>query len=259
MRAPRSAAAPKPAPPPPRATGGPAPVYRYSDGNVELVTPDVSKWQCIKAGMPRDEVRKLLGPAIEEGGGRKEAEEEFLKQLSAAGFSPTVAAALWKERSEAVIYVESWRYGGLKFSAPIVPIDDGFYVHFDGEKVMSVFDPFDGRMSLDGRPTTPVLAIPYDHSTFNHLPFLVDVRWLPSCGEYPIEYLVELTYGDETYDDRTERIAVEWHDERPRTQSVTIPYATVIPPGANPCRLRVKAKNRLGESAWSEYRHFQFG
>jgi hypothetical protein len=232
--------------------------YEYSDKNVEFTAPDLVRWQKLKLGMSREKVRELVGLAIEEGGGRKRAEEEYLKLNLDAGISRVEADALWKERSASTIFIESWDYGRLAFASPLMVHDFTFSVHFDDLGVVGINDPFGGRFSVDGRPTAPLLLFPYDNAKFVHRPMSVDMRWMPSCGEYPIEYELEVTFAIDTYDAVKEQLRVDWDDASKHRYPATIPYAATMAPGENPCRWRVKAKNRLGESPWSEYRHFQF-
>jgi hypothetical protein len=233
--------------------------HKYSDKEVELAMPDLARWQKLKVGMPRDQVRELLGLAMEEGGGRERDKEQVVKMYVDAGVPKSQAEAIWKKQSESSVFIESWRYGRLEFISPQMPTDFSFSINLDDHKVVSSRDPFGGRLSLDGRPTTPALMLPYDHSKFDHGPMFVDTRWQPSCGEYPMEYRLELTFGHEVYDDRTRKARVKWYDAFPRVYESRIPYLAIVAPGENSCRWRVKAKNRLGESGWSEYRHFKFG
>lgn len=233
--------------------------HKYSDKEVELAMPDLARWQNLKVGMPRDQVRELLGLAMEEGGGRERDKEQVVKMYVDAGVPKSQAEAIWKKQSESAVFIESWRYGRLEFNSPQMPTDFSFSINLDDHKVVSFRDPFGGRLSLDGRPTTPELMLPYDHTKFDHGPKFVDARWQPSCGEYPMEYRLELTFGHEVYDDRARKIRIKWYDAFPQAYESRIPYLAIVAPGENACRWRVKAKNRLGESGWSEYRHFKFG
>ncbi|MDD3679767.1 MAG: hypothetical protein PHX72_02855, partial [Candidatus Shapirobacteria bacterium] len=52
-------------------------------------------------------------------------------------------------------------------------------------------DPFQGRFSTNGIPTTPVLIYPHTNTVFTHYPRVVDFRWYPASGEYPVEYQLE--------------------------------------------------------------------
>ena len=165
--------------------------------------PDYGKWLSITNGMTKNAVRAVLGNPIPYGGG-------------------DLASAL---------ICNPWRYGWVA---------DGyeFTVYFSDDKVMGKGDPFDGRFSTNGVPTTPSLIYPHTNAVFTHFPRVVDFRWHPSSGQYPIEYQVDA----------------------PESGSIFTfePHGTVWMAGMGSHRWRVRAINRLGVSPWTDWRVLEF-
>ena len=117
-------------------------------------------------------------------------------------------------------------------------------------------DPFSGRFSVDGTPSQPELIIPADGQVFSHYPRVLDIRWHPVSGVYPVTYSVELGWFPfPTLDGAPSE--TEFHNELVATELVG-PYFVQTFVGASPGRVRVKAHNERGESQWSAYRHFRF-
>jgi hypothetical protein len=110
-------------------------------------------------------------------------------------------------------------------------------------------DPFNGRFSVDGSPTVPEIIIPADETVFSHYPRIVDCRWFPSSGVYPITYTFELGVKE----DRGDRYLDEALDS-----DLPIPFFMTHFSGAQRGRFRVRARNRIGQSDWSVYHHFKF-
>ncbi len=137
-------------------------------------------------------------------------------------------------------------YGWLRFDCDALPVEYTFSLYFVGERLLSKLDPFEGRWSRDGKPTTPVPLLPTSNAVFSHFPRFVDLRWTPSAGKYPLDYVVQVDYSVE---------AGEW---APTEEQATAPYYCLAFRGMNRGRWRVRAKNSLGESAWSDFRYFQF-
>jgi len=187
---------------------------------IEAVQPDYVKWESVKVGMTEEELKNLLG-----------------KPLANAGDSPGLI------------------FGRIKFASPSMPDSFDFYVLIHEGKVLETGHPFGGDLSTNGKPTTPVLIYPQDRSKFDHFPRFVDLRWYPSSGKYPMRYAVEVESGNYKVDGNGRR-AVVYNNEVEITSE--LPYAAFAFGGKNPGRWRVKAKNALGESNWSEWRLFQF-
>ena len=145
------------------------------------------------------------------------------------------------------------RYGYLDL--PMIPhrFTYSFTIGFDEtDRVWTKQDPFAGRFSLDGVPLAPQIISPLDNSKFAHYPRVLDIRWIPSSGAYPMTYTVETGHAIP-------------HAPLPRVYGQEICASELQAPhfvlsfcGSQPGRVRVKAKNALGESPWSEFRAFDF-
>lgn len=249
--------------------------YAYRDGDVELILPDVTKWAKLELGMSPDDVRGLLGRPLEgEGTGDPDyVSPQTIADLVAQRLSVEETNAAAREYNAICLqagqtFVESWIYGWLKLGDGEL-IRTFFRVAFQDRKVFAFGDAFGGgrnrhdchveaRLSRDGRPTAPRLLTPYDNAVFTHTPSIVDFRWLPSCGEYPLEYVVEFTASDVEIDAASGTATHVWLDDRPSRRSTKLPHIA-LNPSSERCRWRVRAKNRLGTSDWSKYREFQFG
>ena len=188
---------------------------------VESVQPEYSKWALVKSGMTDIELRKLLGNPIDD---------------------PESGPGLL--------------FGRIKFDSQSMPAPFDFYVLIHEGKVIQKGDQFGGDLSKDGKPTTPTPIYPIDGSGFTHYPRFVDLRWNPSSGTYPMEYTVEVESGQHEVHAKGERAVLVYH--RSIEMNSELPYAAFAFGGKNPGRWRVKAKNALGESDWSKWRHFQF-
>lgn len=187
---------------------------------VESVQPDYSKWESVKVGMTEDEVKKILGNPIED------------------------------PNSFGLIY------GRIKFDSPSMPDSFDFLVLINEGKVLQMGHPFGGDLSRDGKPTTPVLIYPRDRAKFDHFPRFVDLRWQPSSGKYPIEYAIEIQSGQYEVRKAEKNAVLVYHNADDLVSE--LPYAAFSFGGKNPGRWRVRAKNELGESEWSDWRLFAF-
>jgi hypothetical protein len=198
---------------------------------VESVQPDYSKWNSIKIGMAEAEARQILGKPIHE----EEVPEKYRDDPA---------------------YPKRLFYGRITFDSPSVPASFEFYIYIQQGNVSVKGHPFGGELSRDGKPTVPELIYPRDRTKFDHAPRFVDLRWNLSSGKYPIEYLVEVETGQ--YELRAKDGFAERVYHKSEDQSTVLPYAAFAFGGKNPGRWRVKAKNELGESDWSEWRTFVF-
>lgn len=202
----------------------------------------------LKVGMSEDVAFALLGPPIE-----RDTEESVIAMFVADGL--TKAQATDQFRSMADTYVLFWTYGRLKFNSPAMPAEYEFSLAFRQGRIDSIEDPFDGKLSLDGKPTLPLPMLPGNGAILNHFPRFLDLRWKPSSGDYPMAYEVEVDFAQ--YDvDESGDTQLTYHNFETRLSNV--PCVTATFAGANPGRWRVRAKNRLGQSDWSRYRHFEF-
>ena len=111
----------------------------------EAVQPDYAKWQSVQIGMSLDEVTEILG---------QPRKDEYL-----AANQPYLS------------------YGYIQLPFVPHPRTYRFLVGFDDHgHVFTKQDPFNGRFSVDGLPTTPELIVPADMQVFSHFPRVVDIR-----------------------------------------------------------------------------------
>jgi hypothetical protein len=141
-------------------------------------------------------------------------------------------------------------YGGgvLLHFGTVVPKSDVMPEHicfslndFSGE-AWHLEDPFDGRFSTNGLPTTPELVFPYEATVLSHDPPYIDFRWKPSSGQYPMHYEIKVTPGVNG------RTAVPHYATK----------AVVNVTGTQTIHWCVRAINALGAGDWSEESSFTF-
>jgi len=156
-------------------------------------------------------------------------------------------------------------FGRLRFDSPALPGKYEFEVGINARgEVVSKHDPFGGNLSLDGKPTRPEPFSPSDGVVMDHYPRFVDLRWTPSSGTYPMQYLVEIQLGISwpvNYYKDYNVVATPMTFVCQEVLLCDCPHVTIEHYGGcpyNPGRWRVKARNRLGESEWSEFRSFEF-
>jgi hypothetical protein len=185
--------------------------------------PDYAKWLAVKVGMTRAEVVELLGKPI---------------------------------RGPYLVAGDSyWNYGYLEL--PMMPHvrTYQFLIGFDDDsKVWMKEDPFGGVLSIDGKPSKPMIFTPTERTRFKHFPRLVDMRWQPVSGVYPMRY--ELQISSAGYHEKRRRFLYE--EDNFRLEVVPFPYFIHQFVGDNPGRFRVRGVNRLGKGEWSDYRRFKF-
>ncbi|MGA2581636.1 MAG: outer membrane protein assembly factor BamE [Tepidisphaeraceae bacterium] len=191
--------------------------YGYRAPN--CVQPDYEKWQHVSVGMSRSQVTSLLG--------------EPLKRYGS--------------------YRISWPYVTYGFLALRNVAGEHTYrftIGYDkDDRVFLKSDPFQHPLSVDGRPSKPQLILPQDRAQYSHYPRLVDVRWQPCSGQYPIEYTVEVGLSmshEGNYTDHVSHIGLY------------PPYCLILFPGSQPGRVRVRGINQIGEGEWSDFRYFTF-
>jgi hypothetical protein len=197
---------------------------------VENVQPDYAKWIKIKNGMTDVEVKALLGEPLED-----------------SGKSDRVSGNLKS--------VRRLRYGRLRFDSPSLPEPFDFIVALLDDKVIGVRDPFGGAVPTNGRPQTPILVLPDDKAVFKYYPAVVDFRWYPTPGLYPVEYVVDIEYAVWITHPLAEAPGKGFEKAKPRI--VSVPYLATLAPYAE-SRWRIKARNAVGESEWSDWRSFRY-
>lgn len=192
--------------------------YSYASIEPEFVQPDYESWAAVQIGMRREEVVALLGPPLED-----------------------------PYRADA-----NCAYGHLQM--PMVPHRRTyvFLIGYDeNEQVFSKIDPFMGKLSLDGTPSKPEIITPVSGTAFSHYPRVLDCRWYPSSGEYPITYTIEESCSSPLEPEL-------FYNTVEHPAEIPAPFYMFDFGGSQPGRIRVKARNRLGESEWSDYCYFDF-
>ena len=190
----------------------------------KALQPDYRMWRAIRIGMSRAQVTKLLGNPLT---GREQRPNIF--------FCGSNYPA----------------YGFVSYPALPNKWDMLFVLGIDKqERVWWKSDPFGGSpLSLSGKPSKPKIIAPVRGSSLAHYPRLLDVRWFPCSGVYPIFYELELglampggaQYHAQTY-----------------PQLYGQPYALISFPGAQPGRVRVRGRNAKGTGQWSDSVEFTF-
>jgi hypothetical protein len=190
----------------------------------KAVQPDYEKWQAVHEGMTREEVIGLLD---------EPRTDDFL-----AANSPVLC------------------YGFIQLPFVHHPRTYCFYVWLQHGRVTGKVDPFNGNFSSDGLPTKPELIVPQEMQVFSHHPHVIDIRWFPVSGNYPITYMVQMGSfpfpqldGAPLGFDRIDGIYAS---------DLIGPYVVTDFGSAGPRRIRVRARNELGASEWSDYRMFHF-
>jgi hypothetical protein len=195
------------------------PHYR---GKAEFIQPNPKNWQRIKKGMSIKEVIYLLGKPL----------DDFLRGGKA------------KKTKDCYYY-----YGYLNLPYIPHPRAYSFLIYFDQKGLVSIKeDPFRGEISENGVPTKPILISPIGGTLFSHYPRIIDVRWQPPAGEYPMKFEVEIGHGvpDGRYFDEI------------RERDLKSVYYCFSFVGAQPGRLRVRARNSCGIGPWSDFVNFEF-
>lgn len=121
------------------------------------------------------------------------------------------------------------------------------WINTQHNTVTALETPF-GQAPRNGAPSVPRIFLPQPDITFGHYPRILDIRWYPVTGTYPIHYEVE--YESENGHSGT------WFAVR--TMTATVPYLAMEHEGSNSGRLRIRAINKLGTSEWSDYLVFRF-
>jgi hypothetical protein len=125
-----------------------------------------------------------------------------------------------------------------------------FCVGFDDTgRVFTKADPFDGEFSPDGIPSKPKIFTPPSGAFFEHYPRIIDMRWYPVSGKYPVKYEIEIGHASEMIGPFHDRIV---------ESELPFPYFVAQFGGSQPGRFRVRGRNALGTGEWSEYRYFDF-
>lgn len=197
---------------------------------IKCVQPDSTAWQSVEIGMSREEVVERLGPPLDDKSyrGRKARRDD-----------------------------PYFDYGYLQLPMTPHPRTYKFSIGFDDrQRVVWKCDPFHGRFSPDGSPLAPEVITPLDRSEFSHFPRILDVRWYPVSGSYPMRYTVEIGRCDPV-EPGVDLTSARFHDEEILTD-LECPFCMTTFCGFQPGRIRIRAMNDVEEGPWSEYRYFMF-
>ena len=186
--------------------------------------PDYRKWEAVRVGMSRSEVTSLLGPPLT---GRELRPNNHHQDPNYPIYGFISYPAL----------PHQWE---MRFLLGFKPDD----------RVWWKCDPFGGSaLSRTGKPSKPKWITPQCGSRMKHFPRVLDIRWFPSSGVYPIVYELEVglsALGSDKYRGYV-------HGQR-----YGQPYALISFPGAQPGRIRVRGRNARGVGHWSDYVDFTF-
>src|SRR3569833_2611644 len=131
----------------------------------EYTQPDPKSWKKIQPGMSYSEVVEIFGEPIKD------------------PFYPH------PEKVPNSHFLFGWL--GLLYVPH--PRTYRFVVTFDREgKVWRTEDPFGGESSEDGIPLKPQIVAPQEEQVFSHYPRIMDFRWRPPAGVYPMKFELEL-------------------------------------------------------------------
>lgn len=196
------------------------------DTKPQSIQPNYSQWLNVKQGMTETEVNKLLGPPLSE-------EDPNRAPSWATSYFATYGVI---------------RFGRTHFDQPYT---FSIIYEIQTKAVSQVDDPFGGHLSPDGKPTVPELITPKPGEQFSHYPRLVDYRWRPSSGEYPMRYEIQIRLDDFAHEN--------WEHHTVARAQVNEPYFLNSFASSSRGRWRVRAINGKGTSDWSEERQFSFG
>lgn len=169
---------------------------------------------------------------------------------------PILYGPLIEDSGKERVENEQWEYGDIAEGLMRSPSHRAHVLWFDNTgKIVRKQDPYQGAISQDGLPTTPLLLAPPDRQVFDHYPRWLDFRWVPSAGVRPMEYDIEWAFTDKGSD---ENFGIWDESELNSWDTTQDEHFVVLFIGAQPGRWRVRARNSLGESEWSEWRFFRF-
>lgn len=222
------------------------------------VQPSYEAWDQIQIGMTVEEVRKLLGEPLED----HAPAPRITKAKQSKKSKNRKKDATDKKRSdkasgETTILVGRLVYGKVEFDAAEMPHPFHFtLLHSDGV-VIEKKTPFLAALIPSGEASTPVLISPVFNARIFPGQEIVDLRWAPSCGVYPMHYEVQvqkfLGHDDSSWSERQDETN---YQSIATFDDLTAPHASVtLHPGLN--RWRIRAKNELGMSEWSEWREYR--
>lgn len=182
--------------------------------NSLVCIPSTEAWQRVQTGMTGADVIKILGKPMDRYG------------------SPDGL-------------IEFWTYGWLAFESAAFP--DAFYFEIKmlSDRVSAKVDPFGGDTPSRDSPSRTRLLSPPDQQVFSHVPRFLDLRWLPSSGQYPLQYAIEVELW----------VSDKWSTQYYESEE---PFLSLVAIKPGKYRWKVKARNMIGEGDWSPYRQITF-
>lgn len=221
----------------------------------QFVQPDSAAWAAAtREGLTEAEVLQILGEPIE-----REHPPVRPEHMSQEEWDSVPASE--RQWYQDVILADTcygWRYGRLDFRSPSVPITYDFVIYFRRGRVMMWSSPFDPPLSRSGVPTAPTPLLPMNQVVFDSRVDVLDFRWGPPAGLYPMTFTLEFVGGYDTNiegEDGELTPKREWFD--PERLVSGVPHLAVPNPGFEHWRWRLKAHNTLGEGPWSTWQSFR--
>ena len=141
-----------------------------------------------------------------------------------------------------------FHYGWLDLPSVPHPRAYSFDLYFDSDaRLLLIQNPFGDAVSDQGIPTKPILISPKNCSKFKHYPRIINLRWAPPAGDYPMQFEIQVDHGDHDGN---------FFEDRPYDGGDGL-YHCFSFVGAQPGRVRVRAVNERGIGPWSDYRYFE--
>jgi hypothetical protein len=198
--------------------------------------PSIASWMKILPGMSENDVLTILG-------------SPFDRESSKTDLEP------------GHIFLYRWNYGELPIDAPNLQHQFRFDLYlFDG-RVVEKHQPFDlADMTVldDPKPSVPVIIYPEDGRIFKHHPRVIDCRWQPSVGDYPLSYIIEISKHQQSFVEENGLLRKDIIYRQINRTSVELPYYSTALPGKSGYSWRIKAVNHHGESEWTSPATFTF-
>jgi hypothetical protein len=180
---------------------------------------DTGKWGQVRPGMTQTDVLRIMGEPEHRNRGRNNA----------------------------------WDYGEIVPEGPAFPTGLAFRVWFNRENVVtSLESPFGKQPPRRGLPEAPQIFLPQSNAKLAHYPRLLDIRWYPVTGSYPMSYEVQSENGIVQTNGTTSFFFSG------DTFKTAVPHLSLQFSGGQPGRVRVRAINAEGAGPWSEYTVFIF-
>jgi len=196
--------------------------FPHYESKRECIIPDLAAWRQLSKGMTFAEVSDILGGPISD-----PLRGEIPKQVKDNYFS----------------------YGWIDLPYVPHPRTYSFLLGFDSNARLRLIEsPFGDAVSDQGTPSKPTLLSPKNGSEFHHYPRIIDTRWMPPAGDYPMRFEIQIGVGnidgsiycDETLEEQADGLFFCFNFV-----------------GAQPGRVRVRAINGCGTGPWSDFTYFK--